>query len=233
MRLRWKAADPEPPLEELPKREPLHVFRRTLSGLRWLALLALSLACVAVFYVAVIMGEATELQQTAEGRVSPTPLPAAAPLPGGARSWESVELPQIEALFPGRLAVLPSQQGFVLEAGRVEDVRLNGVAITCRVVTLIYSHRALPDRVVICSAAPGAYIERYAQPGFRLDMGTTPLATLSAMGITAQDRRYFVAVQGEAVYAVEGPAAMDELPNVPGWVMLTGEETEPQPPFQQ
>ncbi|MCL2810474.1 MAG: hypothetical protein FWD25_01100 [Clostridia bacterium] len=206
-------------MEEKKERRPLRLFAKLFLLLRWLALIVLSLGCVAVFYVAVVMGEVPE-QQQAETLEAATPMPPPPPLPGAARSIESVDLPQLQALFPAYLATLPAEQNFSLVSGRVEDARINGAGRMCRVVTLTYSHPALQHEVVVRSAIPGAYIARYAQNGFALHYGTTALGKLPAMELTVGSQRYYVATYDEVVYAVEGPNAMAELANVPGWVAM-------------
>ena len=208
-------------MEDKVERKPLRLFARLFLLLRWLALIVLSLACVAVFYVAVVMGETPE-QQQGEAVAAPTPLPSAAPLPGAVRSVESADLAQLQALFPAPLATLPAAQGFVLQSGKAEDVRVSGAGRTSRVVSLTYSHPALPQAVVVRSATPGAYIARYAQDAFALQYGTVTMGKLPAMVLTVGDLRCYVATQGEVVYAVEGPDAMAELANVPGWVTVAG-----------
>ena len=206
-------------MEEKQERKPLRLFARLFLLLRWLALIVLSLACVAVFYVAVVMGEVPE-QEQAEALEAATPMPPPPPLPGAARSLESVDLAQLQALFPAHLATLPAGQNFSLVSGRVEDARINGAGRICRVVTLTYSHPALQHEVVVRSAVPGAYIARYAQNGFTLHYGTLALGKLPAMELTVGSQRCYVAAYGEVVYAVEGPDAMAELVNVPGWVAM-------------
>jgi len=159
--------------------------------------------------------------------VAPTPLPAAAALPGGARSLECEDLAQLEALLPARLATLPTELGFVLQSGKVADVRVGGARNNCRVVALTYSHPSLPGQVVVRSATPAAYIERYAQNAFVLERGSAMLATFPAMVLTTEGQRCYVTAQGEAVYALEGPASMAELVNgVTGLVRLTGQSEQ-------
>ena len=211
-------------MEEKAGRKPMRLFAKLFLLLRWVGLLALSLACVAVFYVAVVMGE-TPAQEQAEGGAPSTPLPSAAPLPGAARNVESADLAQLRALFPAHLATLPARQNFTLVSGTVEDVRAGGAGQVCRVVSLTYSHPALQEAVVVRSAVPGAYIARYARDTFALSRDTVTLGKLQAMTLTAGGTRCYVAVQGEAVYALEGPDAMAGLANVPGWVILDESES--------
>ncbi|MCL2544439.1 MAG: hypothetical protein FWE77_00820 [Clostridia bacterium] len=206
-------------MEEKAERRPIRFFARLFLLLRWLLLIALSLACVAVFYIAVVMGEAPE-QNQADALAASTPMPSAAPLPGAVRSVDSVDLAHLQALFPAPLATLPAARGFVLQAGRAEDVRVSGAGRTCRVVSLTYSNAALPNEVVVRSAAPGAYAARYAQDAFTLEYGTTAMGKLPAMTLTVGDLRCYVAIQGEVVYAVEGSDGMAGLANVPGWVTV-------------
>jgi hypothetical protein len=190
--------------------------------LRGLVLTLFSVFCIGVLYVAVIMGETPEAQGDTEGWASATPLPAALALPGGMRSLESADLAQLAAMLPARLATLPAQQGFVLIQGKVEDVRLAGVTKTCRVVTLTYQHPALRAEVSVYSAVPRGYIQRFAQQDFVLSPAMATMGTLPAMALNVEDRRVYVAAQGEAVYAVEGLASVQGLENVPGWVTLIG-----------
>jgi len=198
------------------------LFAKAFLLLRRIALMVMALVCVAIFYIAVIMGDSPELQRDAEEQAAVTPQPTAAPLPGGVRSVETTDLAQITALFPARLAVLPNVQGFVLESGKVEDIRLKGTIKICRVVTLVYFHSALQEKVAVISAVPGVYMARYSQKAFTLETGTVAFGKLQAMALTTEDQRCYVAVQGEAVYAVEGPSGLAGLANVPGWVSLTG-----------
>jgi|GEM_PF-2642028 len=206
-------------MEEKEGRKPLRIFAKLMTLLRWLALTLLSLACVAVFYVAVVMGEVPERQQ-AEAFETATPMPPPPPLPGAARSMESLDLAQLQALFPAHLATLPAGQNFSLVSGRVEDAYVTGAGRTCRVATLTYSHPALAHDVVVRSAVPGAYIARYAQDGFTLQYGTVTFGKFPAMVLTVGGLRCYVAAHGEVVYAAEGPADMTGLDNVPGWVAI-------------
>lgn len=202
------------------------VWYRLMTVLRWALLIVLAVGCVAIFYVAVVMGETPELQQSADGQAVQSTYVPPVPLPSGATSMESVDLAQIEALFPARLAVLPGQEGFSLVSGRVEDVRVPGAGTTCRVVSLTYKHRSLRNEVVLLSATPGAYIQRFAQQPFLLGPEAVTMGSLPAITMTAQHWRYFMASQGDTVYVLEGLAEDDQLPSVSAWVMRTGSEAD-------
>ena len=214
-------------------RESPRAVKAVLAFLRWCALAVLALACIGIFYVAVILGETPEMQQVDGTRLAPTAAPAPPPLPGGARSYESDDIAQLEALLPARLATLPRRQGFVLESGKAEDARVAGSPRNFRVVTLVYRHPALQTKVVVYSAMPGGFLQRFAGEDFLLEPGTVAMASLRAMVLTAWERRYFVAAQGDAVYAVEGLASAEGLDNVPGWVMLSGVALEEELPAEE
>ena len=115
----------EKAFDERAERRPLRLFAKLLRLLRWFVLIVFTLGCVAVFYIAVVMGEVPE-QQQAETLEAATPMPPPPPLPGAARSIESVDLAQLQALFPAHLATLPAGQNFLLVSGRVEDTRVSG-----------------------------------------------------------------------------------------------------------
>jgi hypothetical protein len=201
-------------------------FAGLLLLFRWLFLAALSLLCVAVFCVVVIVGETPEARRPAGEQAGASPSPSAAPLPGGARAAESLDIAQLEALFPGRLAMLPANQRFVLESTRAEDIRFADAWETCRVITLTYSHPQLSDTVAVRSAVPGVYFARFARETFTLEPGTVTLGMFPAMKLSLHDRRCFIAVSGQAVYSVEGPASIDALDSVPAFVTLSGPDGE-------
>lgn len=229
--VKGRRAEEDMQTEPLPLLEPAahtapRIGHRLITVLRWALLIALAVGCVAIFYVAVVMGETPELQRSADGVAVQSAYVPPAALPNGATTIESADLAQLEALFPARLAVLPRQEGFFLVSGRVEDVRVPGVGTTCRVVSLTYGHRSLRNEVVLHSATPGAYIQRFAQQPFLLDSEAVTMGSLPAITMTAQGRRYFMATQGEAVYILEGMAGDDLLPSVSAWVTRTGSETE-------
>jgi hypothetical protein len=227
--LRNIAARPEGGAQPRARRSPLS---RILGLIRWVLQAALALACIAVFYVAVIMGETPEVLQSEAQRPAATAAPKPAALPGGARSFESADLAQLEALLPARLATLPARQGFRLESGKAEDLRIAGVPGLIRAVTLTYQHPALRTKVILHSATPGGYIRRFEQSAFTLEPAPVTMGTLQAMSLTAEDRHFYVATLGDAVYIVEGLASVPELASVPGWVMLPpegGEQDAPTP----
>ncbi len=210
-------------LEDTPApRPPLRVFSHLFTLLRGGTLLGLAAACIGVFYIAVILGEAQDLQRAAGQQPAATAMPQPQALPGGQRSYETTDIAQLEALLPARLATLPAQQGFQLESGKAEDLRIPGVTAPCRAVTLVYRHAALRDRVVVHSAVPGGYLQRFAQQDYTLGREPVTLGPLPAILLTTEDRQYYIATQGEAVFVLEGLPSTPDLTNIPGWVMLSG-----------
>ena len=195
---------------------PLHA----LSALtRWLLVGTLMALCVGVFYVAVILGEVPELQEVTGAPHAVLASPA--PLAGGV-ALESADIAQLAASFPAPLAVLPAEHGFVLQSGRAEDVRVPGYAGLCRTVTLVYQHAALSGELLLTSATPSGYLQRFAQQAYALDAVPVQLGALSATGMTLGDRRILLADQQGVVYVLEGRRDMAEFDAVPGWVSLWG-----------
>ena len=145
-------------------------------------------------------------------------------LPDGVRSIESGNLAELEAYFSRPLATLPVQQGFMLIGGKVEDQRISGTAVTCRVVSLLYEHPFIGGRVAISSVCPGEYIRRYAQQAFKLERITAQLGALPGVAMTVDGRPYYMAAQGDTEYILETDADVQVLEMVSGWVTFVGQE---------
>ncbi len=212
-------------LEQAPP--PRALWRRLFAVLRatirWAMLIALALTCVGTFYVAVILGESPDVRSG--GVPASTAPPVVAPLPGGT-AFESDQIEALEPLLPVRLAILPADQGFVLIAGKVEDLRLPGTDTLCRTATLTYRHPAVAAEVTLYSAATSAYMQRFAGLSFTLEPKTVMMGMMPAAGFETRDARYCVAVDGSAVYVLEAPVTLPELADVCGWITRTGAAEE-------
>ncbi len=202
----------------LEPRAQRHVGHVVLSVLRWAVYAALGAVCIGIFYVAVILGETPELIEAQQQSQSSADVAAVSELPPG--GLESTDLAQLSQAFPGPLASLPAEQGFVLVRGVVEDVRIPGAQRPCRVVAITYEHPGLTTQVALVSATPADYLKRFEQAGFSLEPLKAALSTMPATAMTLADRQAWVARQGGCVYSLEAPKEMENMGSVAPWVAL-------------
>ena len=163
------------------------------------AILLLSLFCIAVFYLAVILGEpSADVQpvQAATVYIPENAIPSGLPRSMGGMH---MSINSYAAYFPAPILFMQESESVVFQAGNLYEIAYNkGIA---RYIDLIYQV-ADTGEVLLRSIYPAGAYDLLGKSGYSIETLPGTLGKISAVRMVGESRMRFHAQANDALYAM-------------------------------